>query len=102
MGEGVAVFVEVEQFALVEGTSYEAFRRIDADVQAWSHLHRHGVLRRTTAMREDGEVLVVTLLGGAEPPAAPDPAAAGADAVAALVAAIDESSYRRSVYQDLG
>ena len=61
-------------------------------------MHRPGLVRRTTALGEDGEVLVLTVFHGAEPtPASPD-----AVPLASFIEAIDAGSYRRAVYRDLG
>lgn len=93
-------YVEVEQFALVVGVAAEEFAVRDAALQSWSYLHRPGLLRRTTALGEHGEVLVVTLFAGAS---APEPVAPdeGAGPIASFTDAIDASTYRRSVYRDL-
>jgi hypothetical protein len=94
-------YVEVEQFALAAGVGAEEFVGRDAAMQAWSYVHRPGLLRRTTARGDGGEVLVLTLHSGA---GAPEPLASRSpdDPLAAFTAAIDASTYRRSVYRDLG
>jgi hypothetical protein len=92
-------YVEVEQFALASGVDAEEFARRDAALQAWSYVHRPGLVRRTTALGEDGEVLVLTVFHGS---AAPMPASSDADPLASFTEAIDASSYRRAVYRDLG
>ena len=91
-------YVEVEQFKMAGGVDAEEFVRRDAALQAWSYVHRPGLVRRTTALGADGEVLVLSVFHGAEPtPASPD-----AVVLASFTEAIDASSYRRAVYRDLG
>jgi hypothetical protein len=92
--------VEVEQFSLVPGLDRAEFARLDAALQQWTYLHREGVRRRTTAFGADGEVLVVTLLA-AGAPSEPPPRDDGAP-LEAFTDVIEPSSYRRSVYTDLG
>jgi hypothetical protein len=93
-------YVEVEQFALVAGVESEEFSGRDAALQAWSYVHRPGMVRRTTALDDGGEVLVLTLFAG---PSAPEPVVPGPpdEPLAVFTAAIDASTYRRSVYRDL-
>jgi hypothetical protein len=94
-------YVEVEQFSLAGGVEPTDFAGRDAGLQAWSYVHRPGIVRRTTAIGEHGEVLVVTLFSGATPP---EPVAAGDDddsPPSVFTASIDGSTYRRSVYRDL-
>ena len=64
-------YVVVEQFSLKPGIGEEDFAARDEALQAWSYTHRTGLVRRTTARDDDGGVLVLTLVGGAEAPAAP-------------------------------
>ena len=90
-------FIEVEEFALA-GVGADEFARLDAELQAWTYVNRPGVLRRTTARSEDGDVLVLTHFGGTAPPAPPSP---GATPVDGFQAAVDPTSYRRVVYRDL-
>lgn len=93
-------YVEVEQFSLAAGVGATAFAGLDAALQSWSYVHRAGLVRRTTALGDQGEVLVVTLFSGGT---APEPAttAAGSGPLASFTAAIDASTYRRAVYRDL-
>ncbi len=93
-------YVEVEQFALARGVGAEEFAGRDAALQAWSYLHRPGLLRRTTALGERGEVLVVTLFTGGSAPRPVVPRE-GAGPLTSFTEAIDASTYRRSVYRDL-
>jgi hypothetical protein len=93
-------YVEVEQFTLAQGVGAEEFAGRDAALQAWSYLHRPGLLRRTTALGEQGEVLVVTLFTGGSAPAPAGPRE-GAGPLASFAEAIDAPTYRRSVYRDL-
>ncbi|HEV3212255.1 MAG TPA: hypothetical protein VGZ03_02550 [Acidimicrobiales bacterium] len=94
-------YVEVEQFTLVDGIDAHEFARRDTALQRWSYVHRRGLVRRTTALADDGGVLVLTVFGGAS---APTPAAtedSGEEPLASFTAAIDPASYRRAVYRDL-
>lgn len=93
-------YVEVEQFELARGLGLEEFAGRDAALQAWSYLHRPGLLRRTTALGERGEVLVVTLFAGGSAPGPAHPREDGGP-LASFIDAIDASTYRRSVYRDL-
>jgi hypothetical protein len=94
-------YVEVEQFALAPGVAAEEFASRDAALQAWSYVHRPGVIRRTMARADHGEVLVLTLFAAGS---APEPTAPGAadEPLALFTAAIDAATYRRSVYRDFG
>jgi hypothetical protein len=100
-------YIELEQFTLDQGVTADAFGVLDDDAQAWSHAHRAELRRRTTAFGEAGTVLVLTLFGGATPPAplgfeASADAVPLADALDALRRAMVPGSYRRSVYEDRG
>ena len=94
-------YIEIEQFSLRPACEWGEFRRLDAELQAWSHVHRSGLLRRTTGYTEAGEIVVVTLLVGATTPGPPDPDAPEAAAVRAFDHVVDPASYRRAVYRDL-
>ncbi len=94
-------YVEVEQFVLAEGIGATAFAGRDAALQAWSYVHRAGIVRRTTALGEQGEVLVVTLFSGGAAPEPEVPDGDDASPLSVFTAAIDPSTYRRSVYRDL-
>jgi len=94
-------FVEVEQFALAAGVAAEEFARRDAALQEWTYAHRPGLLRRTTALGDDG-VLVLTLFGGTAPPASSVPSADADAPLASYAKVIDPATYRRAVYRDLG
>jgi hypothetical protein len=94
-------YVEVEQFALASGIDDAEFARRDAALQAWSYVHRPGLVRRTTARGEDGAVLVVSVFHGRATPPPASSSAPGADALASFTDAIDAQSYRRAVYRDL-
>jgi hypothetical protein len=101
--EGSTVgYVEVERFALVREVDGTEFARRDAALQAWSYLHRPGLTRRTTALGEDGSVLVLTFFSDAMRPAPASPDAPGAEPLASFTEAVDAASYRRAVYRDLG
>jgi hypothetical protein len=94
-------YVEIEQFALVEGVRDEEFAGRDAAQQVWCYLHRTGLLRRTTARSEAGEVLVMTQFGGDAAPVPAVPERDGDGPLESFTAAIDPSTYRRAVYRSL-
>jgi len=94
-------YVEVEQFSLADGVTTEEFRRCDAELQAWSYVHRAGLVRRTTARDGDGGVLVVTLFSGSAEPLAVAGDALRAAPVATFGSSIDPGTYRRAVFRDL-
>ena len=94
-------YIELEEFSLAEGVGTEEFAARDADLQAWSYLHRTGLVRRTTAIGDGGAVLVVTLFSGTEPPAASASVQGAPGPQGSFAAAVDHASYRRAVYRDL-
>ena len=57
--------LEIETFTLAPGIDAAAFRSLDEDMQEWCYLNRSGLARRTTARKEDGTYVVVTLFGDA-------------------------------------
>ena len=91
-------YIEIEAFSLDGAVSRAQFTALDEAVQAWCYGNRPGLARRSTAIDEGEGVLVVSVFGGAT---APEPVVSLDDEVAAFVAAIDPSTYRRRVFQNL-
>jgi len=90
--------IELEQFSLAEGVTAEGFRALDEAAQAWCYVHREGLVRRTTALGQDGGVLVVTILSGS----APVPDAAPTGPIDLLAPAVAPATYRWASFVDLG
>ena len=83
--------VTEDELRAAEGRVYEEFA-----------MQQPGIIRRTTAIGEDGEWLVLQLWGDAATADAADRAAADHPAVAALHRLADPDSLTRRRYQDLG
>jgi len=87
--------IEIEAFQLASGVTREGFIAMDAIYQEYCYLNQSGLMRRTTASSDDNW-LVVTWWHS--PPAELE----SSSATTAWRAAIDESTYRRKVYETLG
>lgn len=95
------MIIEIATFRLAEGASVADAVSADKAVQEEFTHHQLGFVRRTTARRDDGEWLVVTLWGSH---ADADRAAGGAETDSAcqrLRALIDEDSVDVRRYTDL-
>ena len=92
-------WVEIEEFSLITGVDEAAFAARDAELQAWSYLHRPNLVRRTTALGDGGRALVVTLFSG---DARPGPPPGDSEVVVGFTSLADPTSYRRVCYRDLG
>jgi len=83
---------EIEEFQLAPGVTREGFVTMDAIYQEHCYLNRPGLIRRTTASSPEGWA-VVTIW-------ARDPGEAdGSSPTMAWRTSIDESTYRRRVYE---
>ena len=88
--------IENQTFRLAAGADEAAFRADDSRVQQEIAYRQPGIVRRTTAVSDDGEWLVSTLW---ESRAHADAAASVLDALAAH---IDASTIRTSRYDEVG
>jgi hypothetical protein len=88
--------IENQTFRLVAGADEAAFRADDGRVQQEIAYRQPGIVRRTTAVSDDGEWLVSTLW------ASRAHADAAASVLDALAEHIDASTIRTSRYDEVG
>ena len=96
------MIIEVLTFRPKPGVTEDELRAAEGTVYAAFAMQQRGIIRRTTAVSDDGEWLVVQLWGDEASAAAADAAAASDPAVAALHALADPDSLTRRRYHDLG
>jgi hypothetical protein len=89
--------LEVETFTLNTGVEAPTFRALDEQMQEWCYVNRPGLARRTTARKDDGSYVVITLFGDATQSDAKYYTNSNA-LVASWSAAINESSRSLAVY----
>jgi hypothetical protein len=92
---GDGVIIEVRTFRPRAGVEEAELRAVEADVHA-AAMHCDGMVRRTTAIGEDGEWLVLQLWSNAAA------AAAGGAVGSALEALAEPGSVAVRRYEDLG
>jgi hypothetical protein len=87
--------IEIEEFQLSSGVSPDAFAGIDERFLEWSHAHRTGLRRRTTARTGDTWLVLSWWDRVAAEPA-------DGEEATAFRAAIDEATYQRRTYTTVG
>ena len=96
------MIIEVLTFRPRPGVTEDELRAAEGLVYEEFAMQQRGIIRRTTAVSDDGEWLVLQLWGDEPSADAADAAAASHAAVAALHGLADPDSLTSRRYRDLG